>query len=403
MFEHLREPHVDVLMALGAALRADLRSEKLDLGVGVYRDEHGRTPVLRAVKAAERRLWEEQDSKGYLGPAGDTEFIALLGAVVTGSPETDPRLVGVQAPGGTGALRLALELVATSTPAARVWVGLPTWPNHTPMLAASGLELATYNYYDLARRRLTFDRMIDALGRAKLGDVVLLHGCCHNPTGADLGEVQWDAVADLIERRGLVPLVDFAYQGFGEGPDADARGVRRLLARVPEALVAVSCSKSFGLYRERTGLLLALAASPSAAARVGATLQSLARLIYSNPPDHGAAVVRTILSDRALKAEWLAELAAMRQRVARVRAELLAAGSRTGMVGSTLLQGRGLFALLPICRETVLHLRNDYGIYLPDNGRINLAGLNSTGIVQLAGALGRPAKTRLSGGPLATT
>ncbi|MGH6697252.1 aromatic amino acid transaminase, partial [Sphingopyxis sp.] len=368
-------------------MRADPRPDTIDLGIGVYRDEAGRAPVSASVKAAERYLLETQATKAYVGPAGDSEFARQVQDVVIGrgAPEAE-RIASVQAAGGTGALRLAMELIAHTKPGARVWLGTPSWPNHAPLIAATGLEFGTYRYYDPATATLDFAVMMDVLSKAAAGDVVLLHGCCHNPTGAELGFERWRDVTAMIERRGLLPLIDMAYQGLGEGLDRDAAGVRYLLEHVPEALIAASCSKSFGLYRERTGILIALTANAADAATVGSNLQSMARLLYSNPPDHGAAVVRTILGDTQLERDWRAGLEAMRVRIRAVRTRLSRADGGSIDFSSIAAQN-GLFALLPLDPEEVDALRRDHGIYMARSGRINVAGLNDGNLDRFVAAV----------------
>ncbi|KRB79761.1 aromatic amino acid aminotransferase [Sphingomonas sp. Root710] len=373
----------DSLLALIGAYRADPRAGKIDVGVGVYRDPQGRTPVLRAVKEAERRLVAEQESKGYLGPEGDTGFFEALKPVIFGDAGHGTRLTGLQTPGGTGALRLAAELIARFNPQGRVWIGEPTWPNHHPILKAAGLELAAYEHFDVATQRLTFGRALDALGQAKRGDVALLHGCCHNPVGADFDAAQWQELADVMRARGVLPLIDLAYQGLGRGLDEDAQGARIVLDTVGEGLLAYSCDKNFGLYRERVGALYALSRDADTASVVQSNLLSLARANWSMPPDHGAAIVRVILSDPALTADWKAELAEMRDRIRGIRI-LLAAADPTL---SPLTGQHGMFSTLPLTPQQVARLREERGIYMPASGRINLAGLTPETIHAFVDAL----------------
>jgi aromatic-amino-acid transaminase len=293
-------------------------------------------------------------------------------------------MVCVQAPGGTGALRLAMDLVAHAAPGAVVHLGLPSWPNHAPMLAAAGLRIATYRHYDADAGAFDFSSMCAALAKAAPGDLVLLHGCCHNPSGTDPDAAQWQHLASLIANRGLVPLVDIAYQGLGDGLEGDAAGVRRLLDAVPEVFVAMSCSKSFSLYRERVGMLLVKTADERAAARVRSNLQSLARLNYSNPPDHGAAIVRTILADPRQTLMWRIGLAAMRMPIIAIR-ETLAQNEKVDL--SFIGRHNGLVAMLPIGAEAIETLRRDHAIYMARSGRINLAGLNDANIDRFVAAL----------------
>lgn len=381
----LRPQPADALLALIGAHRSDPRPDKIDVGVGVYREEDGSTPVMRAVKAAERRLVEEQDSKSYMGPEGDIGFFEALRPLVFGDVASggDGRLAGLQTPGGTGALRLALELVARGNPDARVWLGLPTWPNHAPIVAAAGLTTATYRHFDVAAQRLTFDETLAAFRGARRGDVALLHGCCHNPTGADFDEAEWTALAETLRDRGVLPLIDLAYQGLGRGMAEDARGLGIVLDICDEALVAYSCDKNFGLYRERVGALFALSHSAAEAAVVQSNLLSLARANWSMPPAHGAAIVRTILADENLAADWRAELDHVRDRIASIRALLADADPAL----AALADQHGMFSTLPLAPAEVARLRAEHGIYMPASGRINIAGLTPATVPVFVAAL----------------
>jgi len=383
VFGALAAQPADALLALIGAFRSDLRADKIDVGVGVYRDLEGRTPVLRAVKEAERRLVEGQPSKGYLGPEGDVGYFDALKPIIFGEFDFDERLSGLQTPGGTGALRLAAELIARARPGARIWVGNPTWPNHPPILKAAGLVVADYEHFDVVTQTLTIDRMLDALSDAAPGDVALLHGCCHNPTGADLDVDQWTAVATLLRDRGVLPLIDLAYQGLGTGLEEDALGTRIMLDIVGEGLVAHSCDKNFGLYRERIGALYALSESSEQSNIVQSNLLSLTRANWSMPPDHGAAIVRVILEDAALNADWRTELAEMRDRIQQIR-DLLA---QADPALAPLANQRGMFSTLPLSVGDVARLREMHGIYMPSSGRINLAGLTPETVVPFVDAL----------------
>jgi len=383
VFGALAVQPADALLALIGAFRSDLRADKIDVGVGVYRDLEGRTPVLRAVKEAERRLVESQPSKGYLGPEGDVGYFDALKPIIFGEFDFDERLSGLQTPGGTGALRLAAELIARARPGARIWVGNPTWPNHPPILKAAGLVVADYEHFDVVTQTLTIDRMLDALSDAAPGDVALLHGCCHNPTGADLGVDQWTAVATLLRDRGVLPLIDLAYQGLGTGLEEDALGTRIMLDIVGEGLVAHSCDKNFGLYRERIGALYALSESSEQSNIVQSNLLSLTRANWSMPPDHGAAIVRVILEDAALNADWRTELAEMRDRIQQIR-DLLA---QADPALAPLANQRGMFSALPLSVGDVARLREMHGIYMPSSGRINVAGLTPETVVPFVDAL----------------
>ncbi len=362
----------DALLALIGLHAADPRSAKIDVGVGVYRDAAGATPVFRAVKQAEAQLIAEQVSKTYLGAEGDAVFTQLLASVVFGAElAAAPGLTGLQTPGGTGALRAGAELLARAGRGRTVWVGMPTWANHIPLLEAAGLAVRTHAFFDAGVGDLDFDAMVAGLSEAIPGDILLLHGCCHNPTSVSFSVEQWDALADLCRLRGLLPFIDLAYQGLGDGLDSDAAGLRRLLARVPEALVAYSCDKNFGLYRDRVGALWAWTPSREAAECVLSQLCALARVNWSMPPDHGAAVVRLILSDDGLRADWIAELDAMRERIVSIRKHL--GGSHPRLV--PIARQRGMFAMLPLSAAQVVDLRETHAIYMAPNARINIAGL----------------------------
>lgn len=379
----------DKILALMAAYREDPRETKIDLGVGVYKDASGNTPVMRAVKAAERRLVEEQATKVYTGLAGDPAFADALSTLVLGEARQADRLACVATPGGTGAVRQGLELVRMAAPDATLWLSDPTWPNHPAIATYLGTPQRTYRYFDAATGGVDFDAMMANLGAARAGDVVLLHGCCHNPTGADLTGPQWEAVTDLVIARDLVPFVDIAYQGFGDGLDVDAAGLRAMAARVPEMLIAASCSKNFGIYRERTGLLMALATSADRLRVTQAAMAALNRLNFSFPPDHGARVVTMILSDPALRADWAAELEAVRNGMLGLRAALADAlrerthSDRFGFLASH----RGMFSLLGATPEQVEAMRRDAGIYMVSDSRLNIAGLNRETVPRLADAI----------------
>jgi len=383
-FTGLKQQQPDGLLALISMFQGDERPAKLDLGVGMYRDETGLTPVMSVVKEAERRIVEQQRSKGYLGPEGDQNFIAAVLRIILGDATAfGKRLIGVQTPGGGGALRLGAELAALSKSGAKIWLGSPSWPNHEPTFAAAGLNTARYRQFELNTQTLVFDDVITALSTALPGDFVLLHGCCHNPTGADFSPVQWVALSDLIVERRLVPFIDLAYQGLGDSLDADASGTRHMLSRVDRALLAYSCDKNFGLYRERTGALFVLTRYKPEADLVWGNLLALARVNWSMPPDHGAACVRTILESSGLFPQWRAELAAMRDRIAAIRLAL--AEAHAGLAG--LGRHRGMFSLLPITPTSIATLRQEHAIYLAPGGRVNLAGLPIADVPRFVAAL----------------
>lgn len=371
LLELLEPIDSDSLLALIALANGDVRPDKIDVGVGVYRDGEGRTPILRCIKAAEQLLWERQETKSYLGGAGDVRFTELLRPIVLGRHANDARIAGLQTPGGCGALALGFKLIASARPGARVLVGTPTWPNHIPVIGAAKLEVARYGYYDRDARRIRFDEMMQRLDCAKTGDVVLLHGCCHNPTGADLDAEQWVEVVRAVAQRGLLPFVDIAYQGLGRGLDEDAAGLHLLLDACDEVIVAQSCDKNFGMYRDRVGSLWIKTAQPSATRTALDHVLQLSREMWSMPPDHGAAAVRTVLEDAALTADWRAELGEMRARIVRVRARIAGADPRLAFIGEQF----GMFSMLPLDPGQVRRLRDDEAIYMADSGRFNLLGM----------------------------
>lgn len=381
LFERLKVQPADSLLALISLARADSRPEKIDLGVGVYRNRVGNTPILRSVKAAERILLETQETKAYLGSAGDKRFVELIKPILFGADAArGEQIVGMQTPGGCGALRLGAELIRAAGGGARIFVGQPTWPNHGPLIGSAGVPMVDYRYYDVASRTVLFDEMMDALGAAAAGDVLLLHGCCHNPTGADLTPDQWRELAGLIADRGLVPFVDLAYQGLGNGLEEDAAGARLVVDAADQALVAQSCDKNFGLYRERTGSLFVKGSSAENAAVIFGNLLGLARTMWSMPPDHGAAIVRTILETPDLAADWRSELADMLARIRTLRARIAAADPRLAYIDDQ----NGMFSMLPLTAEQVLELRASHGIYMATSGRFNVAGLSDDNVDMFA-------------------
>jgi aromatic-amino-acid transaminase len=379
LFAGLKPQPPDALLALIKQFDADPRSNKVDLGVGMYRNEQGATQIMRAVKSAERLLLERQTTKGYLGSEGDIGFVEALRPIIFGKDLAHTEgIVGVQTPGGTGALRLAAELIAAASPDAKVWLGLPTWPNYRALFTAARLQIETYNHFDAATQRLVFDDVMAALNRARRGDVIVLQGCCNNPTGGDFTDDQWQTIATTLQASGLIPLLDVAYQGLGAGMEEDASGLRRVLKHVGEALVAYSCNKNFALYRERTGALFAYAGEPGAAHTALTNMMSIARGNWSMPPDHGAAVVRTILESPELTADWHAELDHMRGRIAQNRNRLAAADERLAALAKQI----GMFSTLNIAPEAVQRLKADHAIYMAGSGRINVAGFKGNDDIQ---------------------
>jgi aromatic-amino-acid transaminase len=373
----------DSLLALIAMANADARPDKIDVGVGVFRDASGQTPILKVMKQAERILLESQPTKSYLGSAGDKRFAELLRPIVLGEHADDDRIAATQTPGGCGALRLGFELVRTMNSNARVLVGTPTWPNHGPIIRAVGLQMVEYPYYDRDSCAVRFGAMLEGLSAAREGDVVLLHGVCHNPTGADLDDQQWAEVTRVVSQRGLIPFVDIAYQGFGRGLDEDAAGLRGLLSACDEVIAAHSCDKNFSVYRDRVGSLFVKTGSADATATAMAHVFQRAREMWSMPPDHGAAAVRIILDDPQLTADWRVELDAMRDRINSVRARIAAADRRLAYIG----QQFGMFSMLPLSLEQVVALRERHAIYMADSGRFNVVGMADEAIDRFTAAV----------------
>jgi aspartate aminotransferase len=388
MFDHLKPQPQDQILRLIQMFRDDPRRDKIDLGVGVYKDATGLTPVMRAVKAAEKKLWEVETTKTYTGLAGEPAFNAALSGMILGGAVAADRVSSVATPGGTGAIRQALELIRLASPDATVWLSNPTWPNHPSIIKYLGMPMAEYRYFDGATRGIDFAGLMADLAGVKAGDAVLLHGCCHNPTGANLDADQWALVADLLAAKGAIPFIDLAYQGFGDGLEEDAAATRMIAARFPEVLIAASCSKNFGIYRERTGILIAIGDGAGKATLQG-NLNFLNRQNYSFPPDHGARVVTMILEDPALTADWKAELEEVRQNMLSLRQSLADALRRATNSDrfDFVATHRGMFSRLGLTPEQVERLRAEHGIYMVGDSRINIAGLNVTTVPVLAAAI----------------
>ena len=389
MFETLKEQPADKILMLMQAYKEDPRTQKVDLGVGVYKDASGNTPVMRAIKAAEKQLWESETTKSYTGLAGDPAFAEALGKLVLGDAVPAENVAAAATPGGTGAVRQAFDMIKMANPKARVFVSDPTWPNHLSILKHMGLQIVPYRYFDAETRSVDFVGMIADLQQVLPGDVVLLHGCCHNPTGANLNISQWKAVTELLLEKQGTPMIDIAYQGFGDGLEEDAAGVRLVASSVPECLIAASCSKNFGIYRERTGLLMAVSSDASAKKLNQGTLNYLNRQNYSFPPDHGARLVTMVLNDPDLRADWAAELEEVRLSMLGLREQLaselqrLSGSDRFGFIA----QHRGMFSRLGATPEQVETMRRDHGIYMVGDSRLNIAGLNKTTVPILAEAI----------------
>jgi aromatic-amino-acid transaminase len=392
MFDHLKAQPQDKILQLIAMYRDDPRPTKIDLGVGVYKDATGLTPVMRAVKAAEKKLWEMETTKTYTGLAGEPAYNAALAGMILGNSVAMDRVASVATPGGTGAIRQALELIRLATPSATVWISNPTWPNHPSIIRYLGMNMAEYRYFDTATRGIDFPGLMADLATVKAGDVVLLHGCCHNPTGANLDAAQWEGVITLLSAKGAIPFVDLAYQGFGDGLEPDAAATRRIAAAFPEVLIAASCSKNFGIYRERTGILIGIGPAEGKSVLQG-NLNFLNRQNYSFPPDHGARLVTMILEDPALKADWMAELEEVRLNMLTLRQSLAdelrraTNSDRFDFVATH----RGMFSRLGLTEDQVNTLRDEHGIYMVGDSRINIAGLNTRTVPILAAAIAQVA------------
>ncbi|MFT5483955.1 MAG: aspartate aminotransferase [Halieaceae bacterium] len=382
----------DPILGLSAAYAEDKNPHKVDLGVGIYKDESGVSPVMDAVKKAEAIILRTEKSKAYLPPVGTPGFIGSSQRLLFGSNHPvliDGRCKTQQTTGGCGALRVAAQLLVRGNAAVSIWVSNPTWANHVPLLGDAGVTIREYPYYDYNTRSIDFESMLSGLEAAQAGDFVLLHGCCHNPSGADLTIGQWHRLAEFFGERGLIPFVDIAYQGLGDGLDEDAAGMRYLAANLPEMIVASSCSKNFGLYRERTGTLSVIADTEAHAGNALKQMLNVARGIYSMPPSHGAAVVETILADIELTENWATELASMRQRINGLRVDFAekALSSGVNQDFSHIAREKGMFSFLGITPEQVECLKRDYGIYMVDSSRINVAGINSTNLDYLVESL----------------
>ncbi len=389
MLGNLKPQPQDKILMLMQMFREDPREQKIDLGVGVYKNADGVTPIMRAVKSAEKKWWETEETKAYTGLAGDPAYTSAMRDLILAGAVADDRVAAVATPGGTGAIRQALELVRIASPDATIWLSAPTWPNHISIVKHLGLPLQEYCYFDDATRGVDFDGMVADLKKTKRGDVVVLHGCCHNPTGANLTADQWQSLIAILAETGATPMIDLAYQGFGDGLDADAAATRLVAAGLPEVLIAASCSKNFGIYRERTGILMAVSERADQRAITQENLSFLNRQNYSFPPDHGARLVSIILNDPTLKADWMAELEDVRQSMLGLREHLaaelrkLSNSDRFDFVA----HHRGMFSRIGATPEQVTTMREKNGIYMVGDSRLNIAGLNADTVPVLARAI----------------
>ncbi|MFW2573473.1 amino acid aminotransferase [Serratia nevei] len=392
MFEKITAAPADPILGLTDIFRADARPNKINLGIGVYKDETGKTPVLTSVKKAEQYLLENETTKNYLGIEGIPAFASCTQALLFGKESpiiADRRARTAQTPGGTGGLRVAADFIANQTSAKRIWISNPSWPNHKNVFSAVGLEVLEYAYYDAANHALDFDGLLNSLKQAQAGDVVLFHGCCHNPTGIDPTAEQWAQLAELSVDNGWLPLFDFAYQGFANGLEEDAQGLRIFAAKHKELIVASSYSKNFGLYNERVGACTIVAADAETADRAFSQVKAAIRANYSNPPSHGAAVVATILGNDALRAMWEQELTDMRQRIHRMRQLFVNTLQEKGAQQdfSFIIQQNGMFSFSGLTKEQVLRLREEFGVYAVNSGRVNVAGMTPDNMAPLCEAI----------------
>ena len=394
MFETLPPVSMDPILALMAAFRADNRDQKIDLGVGVYQNDSGHTPVMASVKEAEAKLMELEQTKSYQGIAGDPGYNKHMMALLFGAGHSilsSGRIKSIQAPGGSGSLRVGAEVVKRASPNAKLWLGTPTWPNHVPLLGSAGFEIEQYPYYNPVTHQINVDGMMETLRQVPAGDIVLLHACCHNPTGTDLTNEQWDQIADLALERGFIPFIDAAYQGLGDGLDEDGYGMRMMADRLPELILASSCSKNFGLYRERTGSVTFITKNSEQADIVASQAMAVARQTYSMPPAHGALLVSLILGDEQLRANWEAELEEVRLRIKSMRTLLTDGikGNPAGFDFSHIERQKGMFSFLGIATPQIDRLRDEFGIYIVSSTRVNLAGINSGNIGYISESMNR--------------
>ena len=391
MLDTLERLPPDSILGLAAIARADTNPHKIDLTVGVYMDESGITPVFDAIASAQRTLVENETTKVYMAPSGDEQFNLGMRKLVLGEDSLalrDNRVSSIQAPGGCGALRIGAEIIQAARPGARVWVSDPTWPVHIPLLGSVGLKFETYRYYDPASHGVNFDAMVEDLKQAGPDDVLLLHGCCHNPCGADLTLEQWGVIADMAQAQGFMPFIDIAYQGMGDGLEQDAAGIRLLVERVPELIIAASCSKNMGLYRERTGITLFVCRDADNAEALLSQAAVAARRVYSMPPAHGAILAGKVLSDPALTASWKQELEGMCSRINFLRAALVKElAAQCDRDFSFIANEKGMFSFLGLTKEQALLLRSEHSVYMLDSSRINVAGINAGNVAPLAKAV----------------
>jgi aromatic-amino-acid transaminase len=389
IFKNLQQQPPDKILALMTAFKEDPRDQKLDLGVGVYKDPTGITPIMRSIKLAEKKWWEIESSKSYVGLAGDPAFSDAIISLVLGNSIPRNLIASAATPGGTGAVRQGFELFKVANPGVRVFVSDPTWPNHISILQYLNIPFETYRYFDNETRGVDFDSMVSDLSRAKAGDVVLLHGCCHNPTGANLDKQQWKIIVNLLNKNGATPMIDLAYQGFGDGLEEDVYATRLIAESVPETVIASSCSKNFGIYRERAGLLMLVSQDSSKRNINQSMLAYLNRQNYSFPPDHGSRLVSIVLNDKDLRSDWMSELEDIRNSLLNLRVQLsnelqkISGSDRFSFIASH----RGMFSRLGATPSQVEKMRTEFGIYMVSDSRFNVAGLNNETVPAFAKAI----------------
>ncbi|MAH38018.1 MAG: aromatic amino acid aminotransferase [Marinovum sp.] len=389
MFKNLQQQPPDKILALMTAFKEDPRDQKLDLGVGVYKNPTGITPIMRSIKLAEKKWWEIESSKSYVGLVGDPAFSDAIISLVLGNSIPRNLIASAATPGGTGAVRQGFELFKIANPGVRVFVSDPTWPNHISILQYLNIPFETYRYFDNETRGVDFESMVSDLSRAKAGDVILLHGCCHNPTGANLDKQQWKIIIDLLNKNGATPMIDLAYQGFGDGLEEDAYATRLIAESVPETVIAASCSKNFGIYRERAGLLMLISQDSSKRNINQSMLAYLNRQNYSFPPDHGSRLVSIVLNDKDLRSDWMSELEDIRTSLLNLRVQLadelqkISGSDRFSFIASH----RGMFSRLGATPSQVEKMRKEFGIYMVSDSRFNVAGLNNDTVPALAKAI----------------
>ena len=392
MFQSLTPLPPDPILGLSIAFKADANPNKIDLGMGVYRDAYGNTPVMSAVKKAEQMILKSQSTKAYVGPVGAVDYNDTIARIVLGDAlanQLGKRRMTVQTPGGTGGLRLTADFIRKVNPDATVWVSDPTWANHSPLISAAGLKIQKYPYYNYETHSIRFDEMAECLRKIPKGDLVLLHGCCHNPSGADLSREQWQVIRDLALETGFTVFIDLAYQGLGDGIEEDVNGTRLLAEHLPELLIVSSCSKNFGLYRERTGALTIICENEGTAKTATTLIAAAARANYSMPPDHGASIVQLVMDNQELRSEWKHELAEMRDRINRLRSLLVTRIKEADINDdfSFIEREKGMFSFLGITVDQVQSLIDDYSIYLVNSSRINVASINDKNIDYLVSSL----------------